>query len=205
MTLYLWLKSVSCSVCRVWGSPHWRRLITVEMPLWRHLCLAALWRRSWRGRVSSSLTGNCPGCRCSSLSVFWLWVELRRRASLGGTHCQANARLHWTDIYFAGPCLPWGLPLFLWHWFNKVLERLGPYCHDSIMQLSAAHLWCDFPIPAHPKAAELPCLARNTIQSQSNWLKVAQCLIKISPLASKKTSPKLAWCLIKINPIAGQN
>lgn len=33
--------------------------------------------------MSSSQTGNCPGCRFSFPSMFWLWAGLRQRASSG--------------------------------------------------------------------------------------------------------------------------
>lgn len=71
---------------RVYVSPPWRRSTTVGGPSSLPPCLAVLWRRWWSGRASSSRTGNCPGCKFSFPSMFWLWAGLRQRASSGKIH-----------------------------------------------------------------------------------------------------------------------
>lgn len=47
---------------------------------------------------------------------------------------------------------------FLWHRFNKVLERFlrdfGPFCHDRITHL-CRFVVCEFPVPPHPNGALL--------------------------------------------------
>lgn len=86
--IYPGCKSSPCasfSPSRVYVSPLWRRSTTADGLLSLPPFSAVLWRRWWSGRVNSSQTGNCPGCRFSFPSTFSLWAELRQRASSGKT------------------------------------------------------------------------------------------------------------------------
>ncbi len=70
-----------------------------------------------------------------------------------------------------------------WHRFNKVLETFlrdfGPYWHDSITQLlqicSAAHPWCESPVPPHHKDALLDW---DLVIVEAIWVKWTHCHVQ---------------------------
>ncbi len=91
--------------------------------------------------------------------------------------------------------VPGWTPFFLqnclnssWHRFNKVLETFlrdfGPYWHDSItvsadLIKSAAHPWCESPVPPHPKGALLDW---DLVTVEDIWVKWTHCHVQETSL-----------------------
>ncbi len=67
-----------------------------------------------------------------------------------------------------------------WHRFNKVLETFlrdfGPYWSAD---LSAAHSWCESPVPPHPKGALLDL---DLVTVEAIWLKLTHCHVQETSL-----------------------
>ncbi len=69
------------------------------------------------------------------------------------------------------------------HRFNEVLETFlrdfGPYLHDSIGYLSAAHPWYESPVPPHPKDALLDL---DLVTVEAIWVKWNHCHVQETSL-----------------------
>ncbi len=71
-----------------------------------------------------------------------------------------------------------------WHRFNKVLETVlrdfGPYWHHAVAaDLSAAHPWCESPVPPHPKGALLDW---DLVTVEAIWVKWTNCHVQETSL-----------------------